>query len=53
MPTLIAQPTRVEAAGNKPKLIDEFVGRVNTGNTGVSIARYAQPRGMGRARAGP
>ena len=30
MPTLIPAPTRVTAAGNKPKLIDEYVGRVNT-----------------------
>jgi hypothetical protein len=29
MPTLISQPTRIQAAGNKPKLIDEFIGRVN------------------------
>jgi mannose-6-phosphate isomerase-like protein (cupin superfamily) len=45
MPTLIAKPTRVEAAGNKPKLIDEFVGRVNTGNNGVSIAHMRSPGG--------
>ena len=45
MPTLIAQPTRVEAAGNKPKLIDELVGRVNTGDTGVSIAHMRSPGG--------
>ena len=45
MPTLIAQPTRVEAAGNKPKLIDEFVGRVNTGESRVSIARMRSPGG--------
>ena len=30
MPTLVAQPTRIRAAGTKPKLIDEFIGRVNT-----------------------
>jgi mannose-6-phosphate isomerase-like protein (cupin superfamily) len=45
MPTLITQPTRVEAAGNKPKLIDEFVGRVNTGGSQVSIARMRSPAG--------
>jgi ethanolamine utilization protein EutQ len=28
MPTLIARPIRIAAAGNKPKLIDEFIGRV-------------------------
>jgi hypothetical protein len=32
VPTLISSPTRVEAAGNKPKLIDEYVGRVNSGH---------------------
>jgi mannose-6-phosphate isomerase-like protein (cupin superfamily) len=45
MPTLIPKPTRVEAAGNKPKLIDEFVGRVNTGEAQVSIARMRSPGG--------
>jgi mannose-6-phosphate isomerase-like protein (cupin superfamily) len=45
MPTLIAQPARVEAAGNKPKLIDEFVGRVNTSDSQVSIARMRSPGG--------
>jgi mannose-6-phosphate isomerase-like protein (cupin superfamily) len=45
MPRLIAQATRVEAAGNEPKLIDEFVGRVNTGHSEVSIARMRSPAG--------
>ena len=45
MPTLISQPTRIEAAGNKPKLIDEFVGRVNTSSAGVSIAHMRSPSG--------
>jgi mannose-6-phosphate isomerase-like protein (cupin superfamily) len=45
MPTLISQPTRVESAGNKPKLIDEFVGRVNTSVSQVSIARMRSPGG--------
>jgi mannose-6-phosphate isomerase-like protein (cupin superfamily) len=45
MPTLIARPTRIEAAGNKPKLIDEFVGRVNTGQSQLSIARMSSPSG--------
>jgi mannose-6-phosphate isomerase-like protein (cupin superfamily) len=45
MPILIANPTRVEAAGNKPKLIDEYVGRVNSGHTGVSIAHMRSPGG--------
>jgi mannose-6-phosphate isomerase-like protein (cupin superfamily) len=45
MPTLIAQPTRVQAAGNRPKLIDEYVGRVNTGHEQVSIAHMRSPAG--------
>jgi mannose-6-phosphate isomerase-like protein (cupin superfamily) len=45
MPTLIAEPTRVAAAGNMPKLIDEFFGRVNTGDSQVSIARMRSPAG--------
>ena len=45
MPTLISQPTRIEATGNKPKLIDEFIGRVNSSTTGVSVARMRSPEG--------
>ena len=45
MPRLIAQPTRVEAAGNKPKLIDEFVGVVNSGHASVSVAQMRSPSG--------
>ena len=45
MPTVISQPTRVEAAGNKPKLIDEYIGRVNSSTTGVSIAHLRSPEG--------
>ena len=45
MPTLIASPTRITAAGNKPKLIDEYVGRVNSGDTAVSIAHMRSPGG--------
>ncbi len=45
MPERIAAPTRVESAGNKPKRIDEFVGRVNSGEPGVSIARMRSPGG--------
>ena len=35
MPALIATPTRIEAAGNKPKLIDEYIGRVNSGHSKI------------------
>jgi mannose-6-phosphate isomerase-like protein (cupin superfamily) len=45
MPKLIAAPTRVEAAGNKPKVIEEFVGRVNSGESRLSVARMRSPGG--------
>ena len=44
-PTLIPQPARVAAAGNKPKLIDEYIGRVNSGTAAVSIAHMRSPAG--------
>jgi ethanolamine utilization protein EutQ len=45
MPTLIAQPTRIQAAGNKPKLIDEYIGRVNSQTSAFSIAHMRSPQG--------
>lgn len=45
MPTLIPQPTRIQAAGNKPKLIDEYVGRVNSGISDLSVAHMRSPEG--------
>lgn len=45
MPELIEQPTRVEAAGSPPKLIDEHVGRANNGEPRVSVARMRSPEG--------
>ena len=45
MPTHITAPTRVEAAGDPPKQIDEFVGRVNSRTDAVSIARMVSPPG--------
>ncbi|HXA52786.1 MAG TPA: hypothetical protein VNV86_20860 [Candidatus Acidoferrum sp.] len=45
MPTLIETPKRIEAAGNKPKLIDEYVGRVNTGTAELSVAQMRSPAG--------
>ena len=45
MPTLIPRPSTVEAAGTKPKVIDEHVGRVNTGDEALSIARMQSPQG--------
>jgi ethanolamine utilization protein EutQ (cupin superfamily) len=44
-PVLIDRPTRIAPAGNKPKIIDEYVGRVNTGSDAVSIARMQSPEG--------
>jgi len=45
MPTLVNAPTRIEAVGNKPKLIEEFIGRVNTKTDGVSVAKMKSPGG--------
>ena len=45
MPTLIPKPTEVAAAGNKPKIIREFIGRVNSDTQQVSIARMQSPSG--------
>lgn len=45
MPTLIPQPTRIEAAGTKPKLIEEYVGRVNSSTAGASVAHMRSPEG--------
>jgi mannose-6-phosphate isomerase-like protein (cupin superfamily) len=45
MPRLLSDPTIIEAAGNKPKLIEEFVGLVNSGTSSLSIARMKSPAG--------
>jgi len=45
MPTLIAHPTRIQAAGNKPKLIDEYIGRVNSETSALSLAHMRSPGG--------
>ena len=45
MPTLISQPTVIQAAGNKPKRIEEYAGRVNSGHDEVSVARMVSPEG--------
>jgi len=45
LPTLIAAPARVEAAGNQPKLIDEYVGRVNSQTSAASVAHMRSPAG--------
>lgn len=45
MPTHIPKPTRIAPAGNKPKLIDEYVGRVNNGEARLSVAHMRSPSG--------
>jgi len=45
MPRLIAAPTIVRAAGTKPKRIEEFAGRVNSGDDSISVARMQSPPG--------
>jgi quercetin dioxygenase-like cupin family protein len=45
MPTLIAAPKRIQSAGNKPKTIDEYVGRVNSATGAVSVAHMRSPAG--------
>lgn len=45
MPTLIEKPTRITAAGNKLKLIDEYIGHVNSHTSEVSVAHMRSPQG--------
>ncbi|MQA29382.1 MAG: cupin [Luteitalea sp.] len=45
MPRLIEQPAIIQAAGTKPKRIEEYAGRVKTGHSGVSVARMVSPQG--------
>lgn len=45
MPTLISNPTRIEASGRKPKVIEEYVGRVNSRTSGLSVAHMRSPQG--------
>lgn len=45
MPRIIELPTIIEAAGNKPKRIEEFIGRVNSNHSQVSVARMISPAG--------
>jgi mannose-6-phosphate isomerase-like protein (cupin superfamily) len=45
MPTLLKSPSIIQAAGNKPKIIEEFIGRVNSDTKSVSIARMKSPAG--------
>jgi quercetin dioxygenase-like cupin family protein len=45
MPTLIEKPSVIAAAGNKPKIIEEFIGRVNSKTDALSVARMQSPSG--------
>jgi mannose-6-phosphate isomerase-like protein (cupin superfamily) len=45
MPTLISNPSIIQAAGTKPKRIEEYAGRVNSGHSSVSVARMVSPEG--------
>ena len=45
MPTLISAPSVIQAAGNKPKVIEEFIGRVNSKTEPLSVARMKSPGG--------
>ena len=53
MPKHISQPTRIQAAGNKPKLIDEYIGRVNSKSANVSVAHMRSPGGWTEPRQRP
>ncbi len=45
MPEHLKSPTRIVAAGNKPKAIDEYVGRVSSRTEAVSVAHMRSPAG--------
>lgn len=45
MPRLIESPSLVQAVGDPPKTIEEYAGRVNSGHSGVSVARMRSPEG--------
>ena len=49
MPTLVAQPTHIPCVGTKPRLIDEYIGRVNSKTSGVSVAHMRSPEGWAEA----
>jgi ethanolamine utilization protein EutQ len=44
-PILIPHPTRIQSAGNKPKLIEEYIGRVNSKTSSASVAHMRSPAG--------
>ena len=53
MPRLIAAPTQVEAAGTPPKIIREYIGRVNSGTPSLSVAHMKSPSGWSEPKQTP
>jgi len=53
MPRFIARPTQIEAAGQPPKIIREYIGRVNSGTSAVSVAHMKSPSGWSEPRQTP
>ena len=53
MPRLIAGPTQVEAAGTPPKIIREYIGRVNSGTSAASVAHMKSPSGWSEPKQTP
>lgn len=53
MPRLIAQPTQIEAAGTPPKIIREYIGRVNSGTSAASVAHMKSPSGWSEPKQTP
>lgn len=53
MPRFIQAPTILQAAGNPPKVIEEYIGRLNTGTQAVSVARMSSPPGWGEPGQSP
>jgi ethanolamine utilization protein EutQ len=49
LPTLISTPTQIPAAGTRPKIIAEYVGRVNSGTEALSVAHMRSPAGWEEA----
>ena len=53
MPRLIARPTQIEAAGEPPKIIREYIGRVNSGTSAASVAHMKSPSGWSEPKQTP
>lgn len=53
MPIFIENPTIVSASGNKPKVIEEYIGRANSRTTTISVARMISPGGWEEPQQNP